>query len=71
MQRCIATSGAKQGYVVDVSSGNHPLYLGNRPGVLVDADHMEKFRESLWADAILECPLLVYIFGLVAGFIVE
>ncbi|KAJ6998661.1 hypothetical protein NC653_014739 [Populus alba x Populus x berolinensis] len=67
----MATSGTKQEYVVDVWSGNHPFYLGNRFGVLVDADRVEKFRKKLWADAILECRLLVLNFGLVAGFIAE
>lgn len=43
----MATSGTKQEYVVDVSSGNHPFYLGNRSGVLVDADQVEKFRKKL------------------------
>jgi len=43
----MATSGTKQEYVVDVWSGNHPFYLGNRSGVLVDADQVEKFRKKL------------------------
>nr|TKS03351.1 50S ribosomal protein L31 [Populus alba] len=43
----MATSGTKQEYVVDVWSGNHPFYLGNRFGVLVDADQVEKFRKKL------------------------
>uniref|UniRef100_A0A6N2KTS8 Uncharacterized protein n=1 Tax=Salix viminalis TaxID=40686 RepID=A0A6N2KTS8_SALVM len=36
-------AGVRGGCVVS----NHPLYLGNRPGVLVDADHMEKFGKKL------------------------
>ncbi|KAG6774647.1 hypothetical protein POTOM_022007 [Populus tomentosa] len=43
----MATSGTKQEYMVDVWSGNHPFYLGNRFGVLVDADQVEKFRKKL------------------------
>ncbi|KAI4366357.1 hypothetical protein MLD38_022244 [Melastoma candidum] len=42
----MTTGGTRKEYVVDVWSGNHPFYLGNRSGVLVDADQVEKFRKK-------------------------
>ncbi|KAI3857723.1 hypothetical protein MKX03_007146 [Papaver bracteatum] len=42
----LTTGGTQKEYVVDVWSGNHPFYLGNRSGVLNDADQVEKFRKK-------------------------
>ncbi|KAJ6730952.1 50S RIBOSOMAL PROTEIN L31 [Salix viminalis] len=39
--------------------GNHPFYLGNRSGVLVDADQVEKFRKKYGGlSEIMEIPVL-------------
>eukprot|EP00258_Populus_trichocarpa_P019987 XP_006386207.2 50S ribosomal protein L31, chloroplastic [Populus trichocarpa] len=55
----LTTGGTKQEYVVDVWSGNHPFYLGNRSGVLVDADQVEKFRKKYEGlSQIMEIPVL-------------
>ncbi|XP_047329659.1 50S ribosomal protein L31, chloroplastic [Impatiens glandulifera] len=45
-EQVMTTGGTQQEYVVDVWSGNHPFYLGNRSGVLVDADQVEKFKSK-------------------------
>ncbi|GMP72109.1 hypothetical protein CsSME_00030255 [Camellia sinensis var. sinensis] len=42
----MTTGGTQKEYVVDVWSGNHPFYLGNRSQLLVDADQVEKFRKK-------------------------
>ncbi|KAG5250427.1 hypothetical protein OIU77_026026 [Salix suchowensis] len=58
-EQVLTTGGTKQEYVVDVWSGNHPFYLGNRSGVLVDADQVEKFRKKYGGlSEIMEIPVL-------------
>ncbi|KAJ8632983.1 hypothetical protein MRB53_026319 [Persea americana] len=42
----MTTGGTQKEYVVDVWSGNHPFYLGNRSALVVDADQVEKFRKK-------------------------
>ncbi|CAI0561068.1 unnamed protein product, partial [Linum tenue] len=42
----MTTGGTQEEYNIDVWSGNHPFYLGNCSGVLVDADQVEKFRKK-------------------------
>ncbi|XWS24393.1 hypothetical protein CRYUN_Cryun28dG0098000 [Craigia yunnanensis] len=55
----MTTGGTQKEYVVDVWSGNHPFYLGNRSGVLVDADQVEKFRKKFGQlSEIMEIPVL-------------
>ena len=55
----MTTGGTQKEYVVDVWSGNHPFYLGNRSGVLVDADQVEKFRKKFAGlSEIMEIPVL-------------
>ena len=55
----MTTGGTKKEYVVDVWSGNHPFYLGNRSAVLVDADQVEKFRKKFGElSQIMEIPVL-------------
>ncbi|GMN35574.1 hypothetical protein TIFTF001_005381 [Ficus carica] len=55
----MTTGGTQKEYVVDVWSGNHPFYLGNRSGVLVDADQVEKFRKKFGElTQIMEIPVL-------------
>ncbi|KAI6688818.1 hypothetical protein NL676_025646 [Syzygium grande] len=55
----MTTGGTQQEYVVDVWSGNHPFYLGNRSAVLVDADQVEKFRKKFGElSEIMEIPVL-------------
>ncbi|KAL5558002.1 hypothetical protein UlMin_034213 [Ulmus minor] len=55
----MTTGGTQKEYVVDVWSGNHPFYLGNRSGVLVDADQVEKFRKKFGElSQIMEIPVL-------------
>ncbi|KAF6166677.1 hypothetical protein GIB67_005539 [Kingdonia uniflora] len=45
-EQVMTTGGTRKEYVVDVWSGNHPFYLGNRSALLVDADQVEKFRKK-------------------------
>ncbi|KAG0619034.1 hypothetical protein M758_4G110200 [Ceratodon purpureus] len=40
----MTTGGTQNEYVVDVWSGNHPFYQGNKSALLLDADRVEKFR---------------------------
>lgn len=55
----MTTGGTRKEYVVDVWSGNHPFYLGNRSAVLVDADQVEKFRKKFGElSQIMEIPVL-------------
>ncbi|KAF7803412.1 50S ribosomal protein L31, chloroplastic [Senna tora] len=55
----MTTGGTQKEYVVDVWSGNHPFYLGNRSAVLVDADQVEKFRKKFGElSQIMEIPVL-------------
>ncbi|OWM80856.1 50S ribosomal protein L31, chloroplastic [Punica granatum] len=55
----MTTGGTQKEYVVDAWSGNHPFYLGNRSGVLVDADQVEKFRKKFGGlSEIMEIPVL-------------
>ncbi|KAE9588371.1 hypothetical protein Lal_00003105 [Lupinus albus] len=55
----MTTGGTQKEYVVDVWSGNHPFYLGNRSGVVVDADQVEKFRKKFGELAhLMEIPVL-------------
>ncbi|CAL5418336.1 unnamed protein product [Camellia sinensis] len=42
----MTTGGTQKEYVVDVWSGNHPFYFGNRSQLLVDTDQVEKFRKK-------------------------
>lgn len=42
----MTTGGTQKEYSVDVWSGNHPFYLGNRSALLIDADQVEKFRKK-------------------------
>jgi large subunit ribosomal protein L31 len=41
----MTTGGTQNEYVVDVWSGNHPFYQGNKNALLLDADRVEKFRQ--------------------------
>ncbi|KAL6216172.1 PREDICTED: 50S ribosomal protein L31, chloroplastic isoform X2 [Fragaria vesca subsp. vesca] len=55
----MTTGGTQKEYVVDVWSGNHPFYLGNRSGLLVDDDQVEKFRKKYGGlTEIMEIPVL-------------
>ncbi|KAJ7966783.1 50S ribosomal protein L31 [Quillaja saponaria] len=55
----MTTGGTQKEYVVDVWSGNHPFYLGNRSALLVDADQVEKFRKKFGElSQIMEIPVL-------------
>ncbi|KAL2892694.1 50S ribosomal protein L31 chloroplastic [Bienertia sinuspersici] len=55
----MTTGGTQKDYTVDVWSGNHPFYLGNRSGVLADADQVEKFRKKFGElSSIMEIPVL-------------
>ncbi|KAJ1384899.1 Ribosomal protein L31 [Sesbania bispinosa] len=55
----MTTGGTKQEYVVDVWSGNHPFYLGNRSAVMVSDDQVEKFRKKFGQlSEIMEIPVL-------------
>ncbi|XP_057531572.1 50S ribosomal protein L31, chloroplastic [Amaranthus tricolor] len=55
----MTTGGTQKEYTVDVWSGNHPFYLGNRSALLIDADQVEKFRKKFAGlDKIMEIPVL-------------
>ncbi|GMH16194.1 hypothetical protein Nepgr_018035 [Nepenthes gracilis] len=55
----MTTGGTQKEYTVDVWSGNHPFYLGNRSAVLVDAGQVEKFRKKFGElTKIMEIPVL-------------
>ncbi|KAK4793817.1 hypothetical protein SAY86_011811 [Trapa natans] len=55
----MTTGGTQKEYVVDVWSGNHPFYLGNRSALLLDADQVEKFRKKFSGlSEIMEIPVL-------------
>ena len=45
-QLVMTTGGTQKEYSVDVWSGNHPFYLGNRSALLLDDDQVEKFRKK-------------------------
>ncbi|OVA06210.1 Ribosomal protein L31 [Macleaya cordata] len=60
-EQVMTTGGTQKEYVVDVWSGNHPFYLGNRSALLVDADQVEKFRKKYGElTRIMEIPNLKY-----------
>ncbi|KAM7256036.1 hypothetical protein ACFE04_011777 [Oxalis oulophora] len=55
----LTTGGTQKEYTVDVWSGNHPFYLGNRSALMVDADQVEKFRKKFGElTQIMEIPNL-------------
>ncbi|CAI0422122.1 unnamed protein product [Linum tenue] len=55
----MTTGGTQEEYNIDVWSGNHPFYLGNRSGVLVDADQVEKFRKKFGElTQLMQIPVL-------------
>lgn len=55
----MTTGGTQKEYSVDVWSGNHPFYLGNRSAMLVDADQVEKFRKKYGElSDLMEIPVL-------------
>jgi len=41
----MTTGGTQAEYVVDVWSGNHPFYQGNKTTLLLDADRVDKFKQ--------------------------
>ncbi|XP_024369917.1 large ribosomal subunit protein bL31c [Physcomitrium patens] len=56
----MTTSGTQTEYVVDVWSGNHPFYQGNKSALVLDADRVEKFRQRFGGiGAIQEIPTLI------------
>ncbi|XP_045791849.1 50S ribosomal protein L31, chloroplastic isoform X2 [Trifolium pratense] len=55
----MTTGGTQKEYVVDVWSGNHQFYLGNRSANMVSDDQVEKFRKKYGELAeIMEIPVL-------------
>ncbi|ERM94635.1 hypothetical protein AMTRI_Chr03g49630 [Amborella trichopoda] len=60
-EHVFTTGGTKPEYAVDVWSGNHPFYLGNRSALVVDDDQVEKFRKKFGAlSDLMEIPVLKY-----------
>lgn len=60
-EHVMTTGGTQKEYVVDVWSGNHPFYLGNRSALLVDADQVEKFRKKYGElSNLMQIPVLKY-----------
>uniref|UniRef100_A0A7I4DJV1 Large ribosomal subunit protein bL31c n=2 Tax=Physcomitrium patens TaxID=3218 RepID=A0A7I4DJV1_PHYPA len=55
----MTTGGTQKEYVVDVWSGNHPFYQGNKSALVLDADRVEKFRQRYGGiNSIQEIPTL-------------
>ncbi|KAJ0971648.1 hypothetical protein J5N97_019607 [Dioscorea zingiberensis] len=56
----MTTGGTQKEYTVDVWSGNHPFYLGNRSALLFEADQVEKFRKRYGAmpPSFMDIPVL-------------
>ncbi|XP_062164010.1 large ribosomal subunit protein bL31c [Alnus glutinosa] len=55
----MTTGGTQKDYTVDVWSGNHPFYLGDRSALLIDADQVEKFRKRYGElTQIMDIPVL-------------
>lgn len=55
----MTTGGTQNEYVVDVWSGNHPFYLGNRSALMVSDDQVEKFRKKFGGlNDIMQIPVL-------------
>nr|AFK38575.1 unknown [Lotus japonicus] len=42
----MTTGGTQKEYVVDVWSGNHPFFLGNRSASMISDDQVEKFKKK-------------------------
>ncbi|XP_027332524.1 50S ribosomal protein L31, chloroplastic [Abrus precatorius] len=58
-EHVMTTGGTQKEYVVDVWSGNHPFYLGNRSSAMVSDDQVEKFRKKFGElSQIMEIPVL-------------
>ncbi|KMZ56824.1 50S ribosomal protein L31, chloroplastic [Zostera marina] len=56
----MTTGGTKEEYNIDVWSGNHPFYLGNRSAMIND-DQVEKFRKKFGQlENFMEIPNLKY-----------
>ncbi|WOK97884.1 hypothetical protein Cni_G06592 [Canna indica] len=55
----MTTGGTQREYSVDVWSGNHPFYLGNRSALVVEDDQVEKFRKKFGQlNTIMDIPVL-------------
>lgn len=60
-EQVMVTGGTQPEYVVDVWSGNHPFYQGNRTALLLDADRVEKFKKRYGSlTAISTVPVLTH-----------
>ncbi|CAM6120618.1 unnamed protein product [Calypogeia fissa] len=44
-EHVLSVGGTQEKYVVDVWSGNHPFYQGNKTTLLLDADRVDKFTQ--------------------------
>ncbi|XP_057975743.1 large ribosomal subunit protein bL31c [Malania oleifera] len=55
----MTTGGTQKEYSVDVWSGNHPFYLGDRSAIFVVDDQVEKFRKKYGENSqIMQIPVL-------------
>lgn len=58
----MTTGGTQREYNVDVWSGSHPFYLGDRSALATEEDYLEKFRRKYpdMEDELMEIPTLIY-----------
>nr|AEJ88265.1 putative 50S ribosomal protein L31 [Wolffia arrhiza] len=58
----MTTGGTQPEYNVDIWSGIHPTFLGDRSALLVEDDQVEKFRKKFGqlGDKYMEIPNLKY-----------
>uniref|UniRef100_A0A0C9RFR8 50S ribosomal protein L31 n=1 Tax=Wollemia nobilis TaxID=56998 RepID=A0A0C9RFR8_9CONI len=58
-QQVMVTGGTQPEYVVDIWSGNHPFYRGEKSAVLLDADRVEQFKRRYGESSIFsQIPVL-------------
>lgn len=56
-EEVMVTGGTQPNYVVDIWSGNHPFYQGNKAPVVVN-DRVEQFKRRYGVSKLSEVPVL-------------